>query len=57
MNDDENCSSEHESASEQPGWVPLLWSPDGHNYIPTSGKAWIIVIVCAIALGVLVSWL
>lgn len=57
MKDHEDSVPEHESESEQPGWLPPLWSPDGHNFIPTSGKAWLVVIILAVAFGVLISWL
>lgn len=55
MADEEEASPEHDAESKQPGWTLPLWSPDGHNYIPTSGKAWLIVIVLAILFGVLIS--
>ncbi|QZY52380.1 hypothetical protein [Leucobacter tenebrionis] len=39
------------------GWLPMFWTPDGHNYIPTSGKAWALLAGGAIGLALLIKWL
>ncbi|MGX1695222.1 hypothetical protein ACWIBQ_07580 [Microbacterium keratanolyticum] len=49
--------SDDEKQEEPTGKRPLLWSPDGHNLLPTSWKAWLIVAAGAVALGVIVAWL
>lgn len=37
--------------------LPMFWSPDGQNIIPTTWKALALLVIGAIVAGVLISWL
>lgn len=52
--DPENPENPEESSGSK---LPMFWTPDGHNLWPTTAKAWIVVAIGAVGVGVLVAWL
>lgn len=57
MTADEQRSPVDDDGAESTGKLPLLWSPDGHNWLPLTWRGWLVVAAGALVIGVIVAWL